>query len=317
MINPPISKELIGELIGKTMVVCNKKGYNFVSKITDSMTLLEDGSVASSKYDRWDYLDSHCLRISGECESIVFNGISSINGIASLTGIDLKAGTDSESNSMFNSMSFISKKMSSLKVLFVVSSSVGDASYVGRCVASLLSNGVRRDDICIVVSGSNYGSESSVDNGILNIHTRNSYSVYTPISISETIIKHKGEYDYFFIVNDTTSFVSSFSSNFSKIEVGLNFDFISIGSIGDGCEMGLYSKDFFIKSSRLFESFVDISNVYSKLLKMSAISYGLSEKSGINGNSYSIEGIRDVYGIGIKMEIRFYSEIGIKKYSLP
>jgi hypothetical protein len=299
---PFINAELISSLYGKELCLARKNGLDNVVEPISSLSILPGGS-ASSGFS-WSVSDDG-LMITDGIDVINFSGIFQANGMSFLVGTDKKDDTRPDSNRIL----FESARMSSKKVLYMISSNeIYGKHTIDRCIASLLSSEISSADICVVMGSSN-GSGHVRPDGVSVFCTGISKKGYTALIAYEKIKESKPGYDFVFLINDTCVALSGLKSRVDALEVGIPFDLISVGSIGDSCEIGLYSSRM---CNLISGSLSNAPILYNQVVSSSNLVVGLSTNRKM---PYVIEKVRDVYGNGTSREVRLYKEIGIKKFS--
>lgn len=299
---PLINDSLISSLIGKELCLARKDGLDNVVDAICYITLLPDGS-ASAGFS-WS-VSNDGLMISNGADVINFSGMFQANGMSFLVGVDRK--DDSKSNP--NRILFESGKMSAKKVLYVISSNdLYGKHTIDRCVSSLLSSEIVPEDICVVL-GSSKGNDYVRKDGVSVFCTESAKKGYTALMVYEKINELKPGYDFVFLINDTCVALFGLKDRVNALEIGIPFDFISVGYVGDSCEIGLYANSL---CKLISGSLSNAPNLYNQVVSSSKL---LSSIAKNKKTPYIIEKVRDVYGNGTSREVRLYREIGIKKFS--
>jgi hypothetical protein len=299
------TESLIGQMADRNLCIARKIGYgNLVDKFSN-MAISADGSaVIDGSAWKWS-LSGDGMVLTNGVEIVNLTGIMQSSGSSFVVGINRQE----DNSKTFNRIVFESKRASSCRILYLVSSTSRYSSHTtGRCVSSLLSCGIKEEDVMVILGDGRSSVKEVRPDGVVQKSTRISKRGYTAMSAYPDILNGSVKYDYIFLLNDTSVVLPSFIDKVGEIEVGLPFDFISIGSPGDGCEIGLYSMS---AANMVYQMSGGKDDVYSRIISLLPMVRGIASSSP----SYEVERTRDVYGNGTIREVRLYKDIGIRKFS--
>ena len=249
----------------------------------------EDGQTGHDIWHRWRVRDGVLCLCDKEFrrDSFVFDGLILVNGSVALSG---HLSVCLESRVLMYPR--ISMKERGCGIL--VSTHVDYLEIaVPRLLRSLASVGVSPERIRVVVAGAKE-DQTLDDVECLAVPDRQDLWGYVGL------MKATDDYPYWLLLHDTCEATQVFMDNLNDLDVGLNYDIVTMGANG----IGVYSWDY-LQGLSLEGNAIDVGR---RLGMSSAL-----ERIVVHGADKVLTAGKDVYGTGQRRKVIEYA-CGLRKY---
>jgi len=292
----PLTREWVKNEFDGDMVLCTHvmPGSLFVRRETINM---------GAEPDRWRVEDGVLSIMDGEGRHVAyeFGGVEGVNGSVVLTGA---TNLQASSFGHMRAVAYREHLLADADFGVAISSHVAyEDITLPRLLASLRANGVPDEKIVLVVAGD--------------------HSVDAPVSLTDSAITHvrvkdellgfaalpylRDTHAYWLLLHDTCELTSDFEDRVAEVDVGMNYDFISVADDGLQCEIGFWRSRFLtgLPDSVWQMKAIDLHRHLMAHTKARCSLPVSTQKTGK---------IRDVYGTGVQRKVLTYDGLGIKKY---